>query len=209
VAPPASFRLVPRPTLSSVSPSVGPAAGGTTIVVQGTNFIEPVDSPFFSRGSELLLDGHAIPSIWTSPAEIHATLPSHDPGAGVLTVANGAAETGERIYFAFIAAPILKLVAPLVGPVAGGTRIVIGGSHFRAGDTKITIGGADLGSPVYVSDKRIEGIVPPASAPGPAPIVATDGIGQSSTLLEMFVYEPGQTDAPDGGPDPVSSEGAP
>jgi hypothetical protein len=202
----ATFRLAPRPTLVAVAPTVGPAAGGTEIVVEGTDFIEPI-AP--SRGSDLLLDGQIIPSTWQSATEMRATLPHHDPGVAILTVANGSAVTEQMMYFEFIPAPILRAASPLSGPMTGGTPISITGNYFREGQTRISIGGAPLLCPHYVSPLRIDGYVPPASAPGPAIVVAADEIEQSSTLRATFVYEPAASDVPDPSPQPMNCGSGP
>jgi hypothetical protein len=203
----ATYRLVARPTLASVSPGSGPATGGTEIVVQGAGFIEPsVDAD----GSHLLVDGERIPATSITPGEIRAVMPHHDPGTGLVSVANGQAETDVKLPFQFIGAPILRLAFPLNGPLSGGTRIEITGNNFRYPDTQITINDVDLACAIYMSPLRIEGVVPRGMAPGPVWIVARDeALGTVSTLPDPFVYEPTADDSPDGGVDPSSCAGSP
>src|SRR3954471_14505120 len=129
-----TFRLVPRPPLFGVSPASGPANGGTEIVVQGSDFIEPA---LGSDGTHLLLDGRAIETISIAAGEIHAVTPRHDPGMGIVSVANGDAKATVTAPFHFIAAPIVRLAFPLKGPVTGGTPISITGNNFRFPDTRI------------------------------------------------------------------------
>jgi hypothetical protein len=203
----ATFRLVPRPTLLGVSPASGPANGGTEIVVQGADFIEPA---LGSDGTHLLLDGRAIETISITPSEIHAVMPRHDQGMGIVSVANGDAKATVTAPFHFIAAPVVRLASPLKGPVTGGTPIAITGNNFRFPDTRITIGGVDLACANYVGPLRIEGVVPAGIAPGPVSIVATDkSLDATSTLTEPFVYEQTVDDSPDGGVDPTTCAGAP
>jgi hypothetical protein len=202
-----TFRLVPRPTLVSLSPANGPARGGTEIVVQGTDFIEPGVE---ADGSLLLLDGHPIQPTYFSPTEIRAVMPHHDPGPGIVSVSSGDAETEQKLAFQFIGAPVLRLASPLKGPVTGGTRIAITGNNLRYPETRISIGGVELACQDYKGPLRIEGVIPAGLAPGPVSIVATDKmLGATSTLPDPFVYEATASDSPDGGVDPASCAGAP
>lgn len=205
-AVPSTFKLVPRPTLISLSPDSGPATGGTEIVVQGTNFILPVAGD----GSQLLLDGRPIQLTSISATEIRAVMPRHDPVVGMVSVASGGAETEKKLRFQFIATPIPRYASPLTGPVTGGTRIAITGNDFRYPDTKIFIGGVPLGCMDYKSPVRIEGVVPAGLTPGPVWVVAVDdALGTKSSLRDPFVYEPVASDSPDGGADPGTCTGAP
>jgi hypothetical protein len=203
----ATFRLAPRPTIASISPTSGPAAGGTEIVVQGADFVLPtVDS----EGSRLLLDGVEIEPTSISATEIRAVLPSHDPGIGKISVASGEAESADKLPFEFIAAPSVKLAAPLHGSVTGGIRISFSGNNFRQGYTHIFIGDNEVVPLFYMSSVRMDGIVPAAAAPGVAWIYATDeDLGTRSICPDPFVYEPAAADPPAGGADPASAAGAP
>jgi len=203
----ASFRLVPRPTLSYVSPQTGPATGGTEIVVQGTGFVAPLD---WSDGSRLLLDGRELNPTGITPTAIYAVMPQHDPGPAVLTVANGDAESA-ALTFQFVGAPIVRLASPLSGPVTGGTPISVAGNNFRNPQTQIYIGNLKLLCQKFVSPLRIDGVVPPAqNGPGPVLIVATDDPLQATSVSPYpFVYEPVGTDSPDGGVDQPGCAGPP
>jgi len=204
----ASFRLVPRPTLSYVSPQTGPATGGTEILVQGTGFVAPLDS---SDGSRLLLDGRVLEPTGITPTAIYAVMPQHDPGPAVLTVANGDAESAP-LTFQFVGAPIVRTASPLKGPVTGGTRISVVGNNFRDPETRIYIGNLEIEGKTFVSAYRIDGVVPPAqNGPGPVLIVATDDPLQATSVLDKpFVYEAAAaSDSPDGGVDQPDGAGAP
>jgi hypothetical protein len=202
-----TFRLVPRPTLVSVSPGSGPATGGTEIVVEGADFVEPGAE---SDGSRLLIDGQAIQIDSISASTIHAVMPRHDPGVGAVSVANGDGATEQALPFQFIPAPVVRLAFPLKGPLTGGTRIAIAGNDFRYPETRISIGGVELACATYLGPLRIEGVVPRGMAPGPVWIAATDDtLHTRSTLSDPFVYEQTAGDSPDGGVDPATCAGPP
>lgn len=202
----AIYPLVQRPTLVSLSPSVGPAAGGTQIEVQGTNFVIGADP---DKGTRLLIDDRVVESAEViSATEIRATTPMHDAGDAHLTVSTGGAGTAP-IIFEFVAAPIVRMVSPARGPLTGGTPIAIVGNHFRAGMTRVYIGQLPLACARWVSVNRIEGTVPEGLAIGPTTVAAYDPVGGGSALLDGFAYDPVEDEPPDGGVGPGNCDGVP
>jgi hypothetical protein len=204
----ASFKLAPRPSLTALAPSVGPASGGTAIDLRGTDFVVWTDT---SEGSKLLLDDVPLPlDTFTvvSPTQITAVMPVHDDGSARLSVATGAAATGP-MYFQFVAQPVVRLVSPAHGPVAGGTWVAVVGSHFRDGATSIQIDGNPLLGPCFVSSNRVEGTLPAGAAVGLVSVIASDPIGGDAVLSDGFTYDAVATDSPDGGiaPMPMSCGG--
>src|SRR5262249_62146546 len=72
--------LAGPPTLSSVAPTSGPTAGGTTLTLAGTNFVS---------GATVTLGGTAATAgTVVSATSITATPPAHSPGARHVGVAN-------------------------------------------------------------------------------------------------------------------------
>jgi hypothetical protein len=201
----ASFRLAPRPLLTGLSPTLGPAAGGTRIEVYGTNFVLPTD---LSEGTQLLLGGQVVTSAEVlTPNEITAVMPPHDPGSTRLSVMTGGAESNGT-SFLFVAAPIVRAVSPMHGPATGGTPIVVAGNFFRSPATQIFIGSGSLGSVRYVSPNRIEGILPAGSV-GPAIVKAVDPIGGTGLLGDVFTYDSAEAPAADGGVESTNDAGVP
>jgi hypothetical protein len=207
----ATFRLAPQPSLTSLAPTVGPAAGGTLVDVRGADFAVPNDT---SDGSQLLVDGVPLDPVLNlvtviSSTEITAVLPAHDAGFAILTVATGNATT-VPMYFEFVPAPIVKMISPNHGPVTGGTRVSVVGNHFRDGGTTIKIDNVPLVDTQLISSNRIEGTVPPGAGPGSVYVTADDPIGGDGILIDGpigFTYDPVPADAPDGGAGPGSTEG--
>jgi len=202
----ASFRLAPRPTLTGLTPALGPAAGGTRVEVYGTDFVLPTD---LSDGTRLLLDGQVVTSAEVLTAnEITAVMPAHDPGATPLTVTTGGAESNAT-SFLFVAAPIIRAISPTHAPASGGTPIVIAGNFFRM--PVISIGSGlnfqSFDGVRYVSPNRIEAILP-AGTVGPATIKVVDPIG-GTTFFEGFTYDSGDAPVPDSGIESTDDAGVP
>ena len=199
---PAMFKLAARPSLTSATPTVGPASGGTEITVSGSDFIE---------GTVLLFGDQAVQPTSITPTEIKALTPAHDPGSATLKVSTGGAACKQTMYFDFVAAPIVRLVKPPHGPVTGGTRISVAGNFFRGIKTTIQFGTQPLLCPVFMGPNRIDGVVPPsATGPGAVAVKAYDEIGGSGAVPDevTFTYDP-EGDSPDGGTDPTNCAGGP
>ena len=203
---PFPYRLARRPSLTGLDPGIGPASGGTTITVLGLDFVAPVGG---SEGTQLLFDGHPVPLLTIEPNRITATTPSHDSGVATVTVSTGGAGSLQMKSFQFVDRPIVRAVAPASGPLSGGTWIKIVGNNFRNPQTRITVGGSELLCRYFDGSSRIFGKAPPASAPGPVAVTATDDAGGTHTLPDSFTYEEAAPDPPDGGGDPTNCDGNP
>src|SRR4029077_6210273 len=74
------------PTISSVSPNSGPATGGTTVTIGGTNFVS---------GATVSFGGTAATNVvFVSATQITTTVPAHAAGAVNVVVTNPDAQTG-------------------------------------------------------------------------------------------------------------------
>jgi len=68
----------------------------------------------------------------------------------------------------------IDAVTPSYGPLAGGTRIVIAGERFVAGDagpTRVLVGGREAPLASALDDATLEVIIPPGDQPGDAELV--------------------------------------
>jgi hypothetical protein len=189
----AALRLAPRPVVTSFVPRTGPAGGGTSLAIQGDNFVDG------NPGTEILIDGVAIPTTFTSTTLLQGRTPPHDPGDGMLAVRNGGAVTPVG-RFSFFAAPIVRVISPAIGSAAGGTPVTIAGNNFR-GLTQIVFGEmrAPLACARVISDTRIEGLAPAGS--GVVTVIGTDHIGGDGTIGAEFTF----SDAIDGGLPPANT----
>jgi hypothetical protein len=86
--------------------------------------------------------------------------------------------------------PLISTISPDNGPVAGGTDIVVNGSHFRP-DVSVTIGG-DPGVNTTMADTNTIVTTTPAGNPGYADVVVSlpDAPWWKATELAAFTYTP-------------------
>jgi hypothetical protein len=170
----------PAPTVTAVSPALGPSAGGTSITITGTGFV---------AGAGVTVGGVAATSVSVvSATSITAVTPAGTPGLAVVTVTNAdtQAATLSGAFTYQYPAPTTSLVAPATGTSAGGTSITITGTQFRAGAT-VTVGGSAATNVVVASATSITATTPPRPI-GAASIVVANNDGQSATLASAFTY---------------------
>ncbi|HXI30161.1 MAG TPA: IPT/TIG domain-containing protein, partial [Vicinamibacterales bacterium] len=131
-----SFTFVgaPTPTVTSVTPLVGPSSGGTDVTISGTNF---------AAGATVTFGGTAATAVAVVNATtITAKSPAHAAGPAVVTVKNadGQSVSGPN-SFSYFDRPVPTSITPAFGLIQGGTTVTIAGSAFTA-ETTVTIGGA-------------------------------------------------------------------
>ena len=173
------FTYVVVPTVSSVSPKNGPAAGGTAVTITGTNF---------ATGATVTFGGTAATNVVVaSSTSITATTPAGSAGAVTVTVTNSNGLSGSLASaFTYIAPPTVSSVAPSSGSTAGGTAVTIAGTNFATGAT-VTFGSAAATSVVVVSSTSITATTPAGSA-GAVTVTVTNLGAQSGSLTNGFTY---------------------
>ena len=115
----------PAPTVTGVSPNNGPAAGGTSITISGTNFVSGATATLGGTG--------ATNVVVVNSTTITATTAAHAAGAVTVTVTNPDTQSGSLTngYTYLGPAPTVTGVNPNNGPAAGGTPITISGYELR------------------------------------------------------------------------------
>jgi heme/copper-type cytochrome/quinol oxidase subunit 2 len=183
-----TFRVTaaaPSPTISGLSPSSGPAAGGTAVTITGTNFVS---------GTTVSFGGvSAASTTFNSSSSITAVTPQQAVGTVDVTVRNPDGSSVTFTGFTYVAAaPVISSVSPASGPMAGGTTVTITGSGFQNG-ASVTFGGLSATSVVVASASTITATTP-AHPTGDQPDLAVDvrvanPDGQSATKTSAFTYQ--------------------
>ncbi|MFJ1270226.1 IPT/TIG domain-containing protein, partial [Legionella lytica] len=168
------------PTISSVSPNTGPAAGGTSITIAGSNFVP---------GTTVTIGGIPASSVTiSSTGSLTAEVPAYVSGplAADVTVTNAEGSTTLAGGFTYTAAtPTLTSIAPNSGTTAGGTTITLTGTGFVPGAT-VQLDGINAVN-VQVLNNTTLTAVTPAHASGAVDVVVNNGAG-SVTLSAAFTY---------------------
>jgi hypothetical protein len=124
--------LAPSLTVTGLSPSSGPAAGGNSVAISGTNF---------EAGATVKFGEAAASSVTvSSPTSITATAPAGTGTVDVkVTEAAGKSELNPADRYTYIPAPKVKKLEPSSGPATGGTSVTITGTELT-GATAVKFG---------------------------------------------------------------------
>jgi len=172
----------PIPTVTSVSPQIGPANGGATVTIGGNTF----------TGATAVKFGTAPATSFTvnSATSITATAP---PGTGTVdvtvTTPAGMSPTSAADRYAYQAAPTVVRLSAKSGPAAGGTTVVITGTEFATA-SKVAFGATSAAEFTVNSPTSITAVAPPAAA-GAVDVNVTNVAGTSaSSSRDHFKYVP-------------------
>ncbi|HUY86962.1 MAG TPA: IPT/TIG domain-containing protein, partial [Acidimicrobiales bacterium] len=173
----------PVPIVSSISPSAGPASGGTTVTISGTNFTGASSVEFGAIG--------ATSYIVISPTQIQAIAPPTLGGLVDITVrtAGGISATSGADQFDFvISPPSVNSISPIYGPYFGGTPVAILGSGFT-GASQVEFGSNAASSFTVVSDTKMTAVAPAGTGSVDVRVVNAGGSSPVSSL-DRFTFEP-------------------
>ncbi len=172
------------PTISSVSPNVGPTTGGTAITITGTNL---------TGTSSVSVSGNAATSVVVVNATtVTATTPSGAAGAAnvSLTTPYGSPTASGAFTYQLYATPTISSVSPNTGPTTGGTAITITGTNLT-GASSVTIGGVAATSVSVVSSTTVTAVTPAGTIGAKTVSVTTPG--GTASLTSGFTYGAGPT----------------
>jgi subtilase family serine protease len=173
------YEYVAAPSLSSLSPARGPARGGTTITIHGTNFVHVTAVHFGTKLGTKVKDVSATEVTVTAPAgsgAVHVTVTA----AGGTTSSTSAAGK-----YQYVAAPGVSSLSPAKGPAKGGTKVTIHGTNF-IGVTAVHFG-TKLGTSVKVISATEVTVTAPAGS-GTVHVTVTAIGGTSSTSSSASEY---------------------
>jgi hypothetical protein len=126
VTPADQFTYLPSPTVTSISPTSGPMAGGTAVTVNGTNLTGLVSVTFGGLAASAITVNSSTQLTATAPA---ATVPG--PVDVVVTTNGGSSPTSSADLYTFVApTPTVTGVSPTSGSTNGGTAVTITGTGF-------------------------------------------------------------------------------
>ncbi len=178
------FSYYTTPTVTSVTPTDGPAVGGTSVTIVGTGFTDATTVKFGST---------AVSSFTiVSDTVITTTSPGGSPGIVDITVTTpgGTSSTSSADQFTYIGAPVVTSISPTSGPASGNTIVTITGSGFT-GATKVNFGTGTNSVASYVvnSDTSITARAPPGT--GIVDVTVTTAGGTSATSsADQYTYSP-------------------
>jgi len=175
------FTYVAVPTITAISPTSGPIAGGTSVVITGTNLTAASAVKFGST--------NATSYTVNSATQITAVSPAGSAGAVDVTVttAGGTSATGSADQFTYVAAPTLSAISPFDGPIAGGTSVVVTGTNLTTA-LAVKFGSTNATSYTVNSATQITAVSPAGSAGMVDVTVTTTGGTSVTRFADLFTY---------------------
>ncbi|EFM11593.1 cell surface receptor IPT/TIG domain protein [Paenibacillus curdlanolyticus YK9] len=177
-----TYKLLPTPTITGVSPNSGQLAGGETVYINGSDFSAGSKVYFGTKEAALInfsstqLAVHAPSS--TSVGAVDVSIVNYDGTQGMLT--NG------YTYLA-LPAPEIDQVAPNSGLLAGGEHVFISGSHYQQG-VKVYFGTAEASIVTYYADGYLEVLAPESLIAGAVDVQVVNPDNQSVVLASAYTY---------------------
>ncbi|MCL4448366.1 MAG: IPT/TIG domain-containing protein, partial [Actinobacteria bacterium] len=184
------YYYIPAPTLTSISPTSGPVAGGQSFTIAGTNFSTASGGTTVSFGST-----PATSVSCSSTTSCSGTTPAGPSGGGNVTVtATTSGGTSNTVNYDYTTAtsPTLTSISPTSGPAAGGTSVTLTGTNFvtTSGGTTVDFGPGNQATSVSCSSTTSCSAVSP-SGTGTVSVTVTTGGGTSSG--QSYTYIPAPT----------------
>jgi parallel beta-helix repeat protein len=181
-SPADQFTFAGVPAISSTSPALGPAAGGATVIITGTNLQTASAVDFGTTPGTINLD---------TATEIVVTSPAGSVGTQVpitVTTAGGVAVTSLPSAFTFVAAPVLQSLSVTEGPTTGGTVFTITGTNLAIGNVSVEFG-SHPGTITYHTSTQIF-VISPAGAAGAVDVtvVTAGGASAINRPADQFIY---------------------
>ena len=175
------FTYTALPTVTSISPSSGPTAGTTSVVLTGTGFTGATAVKFGASNAT----GFTV----NSATQITATAPAGSAGTVDITVttAGGTNSTASSDQYTYIAAPTITGISPSSGSTLGGTTVVITGQNLT-GATAVRFGGSNATSFTVNSATQITATAPTGAAGTVDVTVITAGGTSATGAQDQFTY---------------------
>ncbi|MFG2909494.1 IPT/TIG domain-containing protein [Kitasatospora sp. NPDC048286] len=171
----------PAPAVTGLAPDHGPLAGGTKVTLTGTNLTGTTAVAFGTTpATEFTVD---------SDTQITATAPAGSAAGPVdvtVTTPGGTGAAGKYTYDT--PAPAVTGLAPDHGPLAGGTKVTLTGTHLN-GATAVNFGTTPATAFTVDSDTQITATTPAGSAAGPVDVTVTTPGGTGAA--GKYTYEEG------------------
>ncbi|WP_228796579.1 beta strand repeat-containing protein [Nocardia nova] len=174
-----AYTYVAVPVLTTIAPSSGPIAGGTTVVLTGTDLTGATSVGFGGTP--------ATSFTVNSATQITAVAPAHAAGTVLVTVTTPGG-TSNGVAYTYLLVPTLTAIVPNVGSVTGGTTVVLTGTNLT-GATAVSFGGTPATSFTVDSATQITAVAP-AGAAGTVQVTVTTPGGTSNGVAYTYIAVP-------------------
>jgi IPT/TIG domain/Fibronectin type III domain len=168
--------FMPAPRVTGISTTRGPSSGGTSVTITGTGFTGATSVNFAGTPDTSITV--------TGDTSITLATPPSTAGTDDVTVTGpgGSSADSAAFQFTFVPAPVVTLIDPSNGPVAGGNSITITGSGLTY-VSSVTFGDQAAGFTVN-GDTSITAFIPASDSGVDNVGVTVSSIGGASLPLQ-------------------------
>ena len=118
------YKYIPKPSISSVLPNIGPLNGGNNVIISGSNFYG-ISSIYFGDASSTSF------RVNYNNTEITCTVPTSTTYSSKnIYLVNPAGTSTESISYKYQQLPVLTRIRPNEGPINGNNQVKLEGSFF-------------------------------------------------------------------------------
>ncbi len=170
------------PRVTGINSNSGPAAGGTSVTITGSNFTNTTSVSFGTTA--------AASFTITSDTQITAVSPAGNGTVDVtVTTPGGTSTISTADQFTYIPLPSVKSVTPTSGPVAGGTTVTITGSNLTNA-TSVSFGSTATNNFTVDNDTQITAVSPAGSGTVDVTVTTPGGASAISTADQLSYIPP-------------------
>ena len=183
-APADRFTYQARPAVTKLSAKAGPATGGTSVTITGTELAGATAAHFGEVPAATFTVNSATSITVVSPPNVSGKLDI------TVTTVGGTSATSTKDRFKY--SPVIESVSPANGPLAGANTVTITGAGFAVGTgtTQFKFGKGSSKSVQCASSTSCTAGVPAGKATGTFDIVASANKAKSATGEgDRYTYE--------------------
>jgi hypothetical protein len=167
--------VVPAPTITSISPSSGTTAGGTSVTITGTNL---------SDSTSVTFGGTVATVVSSSSTQITVTTPAKSAGSAAVVVITAGGSVTSASNYTYVAPPTVTKLTPNTGPNSGGTLVTITGTNLGIVNS-VKFGGV-IGELISSSPTQITVRTPKTALKSQTPVVVSTPGGTVSAGNFVF-----------------------
>lgn len=175
------YTYVAPPAVSTVTPNLGPTAGGTLVTITGAELTFATGVRFGGTP--------AVSFIVNSATSMSAVAPAGTGTVDVtVTTPGGTSTTGSGDHYRYVPPPTVKKLTPTKGSAAGATTVTIAGTEL-SGATAVKFGSASATRFTVASATSITAIAPPGTTGSMVDVTVTTTGGKSAiTSADHYSY---------------------
>ena len=172
----APYQIGGTPTISSINPTMGTTAGGTSVTIDGNNLAPNAVVKFGSKRATVMSDGDS---------QIVVTTPANAAGKVSVSVTTAAGKATDKKAFTFRReSPTISSINPTMGTTAGGTSVTIDGNNLAP--NVVVKFGSKRATVMSDGDSQIV-VTTPANAAGKVSVSVATAAGKA-TDKDAFTY---------------------